>query len=215
MTIRWILRAVRNGVFRKDISLRAFGRLFYLNNPDIRTNRTARWVRFLRAAREGRLLDRPNTPPLWQPHKIYHTPMWDVLQSSYADVEHEIRVMCGLEPPPPAAPGPFKSSKILFAAGDGLALMRLNHLLHNKSDTYIDMTPMIIPIQGAHLGVNYGSEQSCVCMRGTIHRMELGILVGPIGANSAPSHCWSCPKPYSLPVAQDPLQIAFLYVSDN
>ena len=75
--------------------------------------------------------------------------MWDVLQSSYDDVEHELRVMCGLEPPAPAPPGPFKSFKILFVAGDGLALMRLNHLLSNKSEVYIHQTPVVIPIQGA------------------------------------------------------------------
>ena len=75
--------------------------------------------------------------------------MWDVLQSSYADVEHELRVMSGMEPPPPAAPGPFRSFKIIFVAGDGLALMRLNHLLANKSEIYIDQSPVIIPIQGA------------------------------------------------------------------
>ena len=170
--------AVRAGVFRADLSLRAFGRLFFLENAELRANKAARWVRFLRAAREGRLLDRPSVPATWRPYKIYHTPMWNVLQSSYEDVEHEIRVMCGLEPPPPAPPGPYKSCKILFAAGDGLALMRLNHLLHGKSDLYIEMTPMIIPIQGARMctraqfGVN---EQSCVHVPGgTTRAMGLG-----------------------------------------
>jgi hypothetical protein len=38
---------------------------------------------------------------------------------------------------------------VLFVAGDGLALMRLNHLLKSKRDIYMDMTPVIIPIQGA------------------------------------------------------------------
>lgn len=151
--------AVRAGVFRKDVSLRAFGRLFYIESADLRANKVARWQRFLAAARTGTMLDRPQVAPLWQPHKIYHPPMWDVLQSSYADVEHEMRTMCGLEPPPPAPPGPFKSEQIMFCAGDGLALMRLNHLLHNKSDVYVDMTPMIIPIQG---------ERMCMCVRGAI-----------------------------------------------
>ena len=39
---------------------------------------------------------------------------------------------------------------VLFVAGDGLALMRLNHLLKNKPHMYIDSTPVVIPIQGAH-----------------------------------------------------------------
>ena len=144
-----VARAVRKGIFRDDLSLRSFGRLFYLSRPDITANRTARWRRFLANARNGKLLERPANPPLWQPHKVYYEPMWDVLQSSYADVEHELRVMSGMEPPPPAAPGPFRSFKIIFVAGDGLALMRLNHLLANKSEIYIDQSPVIIPIQGA------------------------------------------------------------------
>ena len=119
----------------------------------------------MRAARAGSMLDRPATPPLWKPHKIYHEPMWGVLQSSYEHVEHEIRVMSGSEPPPPAPPGLFKSHKIMFAAGDGLALMRLNHLLHNKSDIYIDMTPIIIPIQG-ECQCRYSITSNLVCMCG-------------------------------------------------
>ena len=37
---------------------------------------------------------------------------------------------------------------VLFVAGDGLALMRVNHLLKSKSDLYIDTSPVLIPIQG-------------------------------------------------------------------
>lgn len=38
--------------------------------------------------------------------------------------------------------------KILFLAGDGLALMRPNHLLAQQPETFINFTPVIIPIQG-------------------------------------------------------------------
>ena len=78
--------------------------------------------------------------------------MWGVLQSSYADVEHEIRVMSGVPDAtanPPVPPGAYRNEKLMFAAGDGLAIMRLNHLLANKPDLYVDQTPVIIPIQGA------------------------------------------------------------------
>ena len=37
---------------------------------------------------------------------------------------------------------------VLFVAGDGLALMRLNHLLAGKQDLYMDQSPVVIPIQG-------------------------------------------------------------------
>jgi len=67
--------------------------------------------------------------------------MFDVLQSSYADVEHEMQVMT-------AWAREEGSQQIIFMAGDGLAIMRLNHILANKPDMYIDMAPLVIPIQG-------------------------------------------------------------------
>ena len=93
---------------------------------------------FLRAERNGSLLDRPQVPPLWSPHKVYHEPMFDRLQSSYADVEYELNVMRNA----------YLSESILFVAGDGLALMRLNHLLAEKPELYFDQTPFIVPVQG-------------------------------------------------------------------
>ena len=150
--------AVHDGPFAR-LSLRDFGSLFYSDNPDIVANKTARWIRFLNAERNGRLLDRPAYVAEWQPHKVYHEPMYGVLQSSYQDVELELRVMCGRPavcgtPPAPYTdhdpdyPTKFRSCKIMFVAGDGLALMRLNHLLANKPDVYIDQTPLIIPTSG-------------------------------------------------------------------
>ena len=61
--------------------------------PEIVGNKKRRWFRFLRAEASGRLLERPNVPPLWQPHKLYQPQMPDRLQSGYADVEHELVVM--------------------------------------------------------------------------------------------------------------------------
>ena len=42
----------------------------------------------------------------------------------------------------------FGDKFIMFIAGDGLALMRMNHVLAAKADQYIDMNPAIIPVQG-------------------------------------------------------------------
>ena len=130
--------AVLKGIFRKDLSLRAFARSFFADNMEIKYNRERRWVVFLRAERNGSLLDRPQVPPLWSPHKVYHEPMFDRLQSSYADVEYELNVMRNA----------YLSESILFVAGDGLALMRLNHLLAEKPELYFDQTPFIVPVQG-------------------------------------------------------------------
>ena len=66
--------------------------------------------------------------------------MFDVLQSSYADVEHELNVMRNA----------FIKESVLFVAGDGLALMRLNHLLAAKPELYFDTAPFIIPVQGVY-----------------------------------------------------------------
>ena len=85
--------AVRQGIFRTGVSLSHFCRLFYLDNAEIVANKKRRWYHFLRAAANGRLLERPNVAPLWQPHKVYHPQMPDRLQSSYRDVEHELVVM--------------------------------------------------------------------------------------------------------------------------
>ena len=131
---------VRQGIFRTGVSLNGFCRLFHLDNAEIVANQKSRWYAFLGAARDGRLLERPSTASLWQPHKLYQPQMPDRLQSGYDDVEHELVVMTQFA-------SEHKVS-ILFVAGDGLALMRLNHLLKNKRDLYIDTSPLVIPIQG-------------------------------------------------------------------
>jgi hypothetical protein len=93
---------------------------------------------YLKAAANGRLLERPSNPPKWRPYKVYQPPLMGRLQSSYDDVEYELREMTKVH----------KKDSILFVAGDGLALMRLNHLLKAKPDEFLDTTPCIIPIQG-------------------------------------------------------------------
>ena len=160
--------AVRKGIFRKDLSLRDFCRSFYLDNVEIKSNKESRWRRYLHAERNGVLLERPqvaslhvlrNHPPLtarhsprvthhcssvpqvaplWKPYKVYHEPMFGRLQSSYADVEHELNVMRS----------EHTNESVLFVAGDGLALMRMNHILASKADVYFEQTPFVIPVQG-------------------------------------------------------------------
>ena len=105
-----------------------------MDNRAILANKERRWRLFLRAERNGVLLERPRVPSLWKPYKVYHPPMFDCLQSSYADVEKELNQMhrdC--------------AGSILFVAGDGLALMRMNHLLTSMPDIYFDMEPFVVP----------------------------------------------------------------------
>jgi hypothetical protein len=83
-------RIAREGIFRTDISLSRFCRLFYSNHGEIVGNRRMRWERYMRAAANGRLLDRPQVEPTWTPYKVYQEPMFGRLQSSYTDVEYEL-----------------------------------------------------------------------------------------------------------------------------
>ena len=130
--------AVINGPFAKCVSLSGFTRLFYTDHVETRSNKNDRWRVFLRAERNGILLQRPPTPPLWNPHRMYHPPMFGVLQSSYDHVERELNVMRA----------EYCNDSVLFVGGDGLALMRMNHLLASKADVYFDQTPFVIPVQG-------------------------------------------------------------------
>ena len=96
----------------------------------------------MRASRNGVLFDRPRVKPLWKPHKVYHEPIFGRLQSSNADVKHEIDVMRAH----------YQNDSVLFVGGDGLALMRMNHFLAANPDVYFDQTPFVIPVQGMALG---------------------------------------------------------------
>ena len=129
------------------MNLSAFSRLFYSDNLEIVGNRKARWKVYLKAAANGRLLERPVVRRTWIPRKEYEEPMFGVLQSSYADLEYELGEMTGVtyrgDPTGTRIP-----ELVMFCAGDGLALMRLNHLLAMKRDLYLDQTPIVIPIQG-------------------------------------------------------------------
>lgn len=116
-----------------------FTSLFILNHPDIVANKFARFTKFLKCTADGTLFERPAVRPLYVAHIEYHSPpIWGKLQSSYDDVEAELKVMRDAHP----------DKFILFVGGDGLSVMRLNHLLYKHPDQYLDLAPMIVPIQG-------------------------------------------------------------------
>ena len=131
-------RIFREGIFRKGVSITRFCRLFYLDSPEVKANRSGRWTKYMRAIQNGKHMARPMVKPTWCPHKIYKEPVWDRLQSSYDDVRFEMNKMRAA----------FPNLKILFIAGDGLSLMRMNHLLKHEHDFYLDSSPATIPVQG-------------------------------------------------------------------
>ena len=70
----------------------------------------------------------------------YYEPLWDVLQSATAHVRLEINKIRDK----------FSHARFLFVGGDGLSLMRVNHLLNNEPETYLFSNPAVIPVQGEH-----------------------------------------------------------------
>ena len=130
--------ALWSSPFRTDRSLGQFSRSFFWASPDIAAHRSGRWTKWLNRVANGTHLQRPAVPAPWKPFKKYGDPIFDRLQSSYEDVAFEIET----------ARKALPDAKIIFIAGDGLMLMRENHLLANEPDNYIWSTPVVIPVQG-------------------------------------------------------------------
>ena len=126
-------------VFR-TLSKAHFCNLFRLNHPEIITNKADRWVFFLRASQSGTLFSRPSYVSSWHADFVYYEPIWGCLQSKTEDVRIEINRIRRM----------FPHAKFIFVGGDGLSIMRINHLLNNEPETYLYSSPMCIPVQGEH-----------------------------------------------------------------
>ena len=124
--------------FGPRLSIAEFASKFLLSNQEVVANKQKRFTAYLKKAADGTLLHRPDVNVPYVAHMTYHKPMWGVLQSSYADVEKELEVMREQH----------KDKRILFVGGDGLSIIRMNHLLLQRPERYIDSTPLIIPVQG-------------------------------------------------------------------
>ena len=111
---------------------------FAYNHPNIVTRKNTRFRDFLLAAAAGKLFVRPDTVPLWTLHIRWHKPVYHVLTSSYDDVEATLNSLRQAN----------LGRIFLFVGGDGQTMMRINHLLANHPDLYIDQTPVVIPVQG-------------------------------------------------------------------
>jgi hypothetical protein len=116
----------------------AFTSKFLISNHEILTNKRMRFTQFLHETARGTLFARPQVKPPYVAHVTYHPPMWGVLQSSYDDVEAELNRMRN----------EHLHKRILFVGGDGLSILRINHLLKDHPDLYLDSDPMVILVQG-------------------------------------------------------------------
>lgn len=123
----------------RSVSIAYFTGLFAHSNPEVIANKRNRFVNFLRATADGTFFERPSVDPPYVAHIEYVSPpMWNVTQSSYEDVEAELNLMRGQH----------LDKRILFVGGDGLSIIRMNHLLHQHHELYLDSAPLIIPVQG-------------------------------------------------------------------
>lgn len=110
--------------------------LFLFENQPVKANANARFTKFLSSVHN--LHSKPTTKPTWKAFMTYHPPMFGLLQSSYDHVEKELEQMRDWH----------KSDQILFIGGDGLSIMRVNHLIHQDPAKYMHSPPMVVPVQG-------------------------------------------------------------------
>lgn len=135
----------RGRMFRDDLSLQAFTRLFLIDNPEIIANQDKRWRHYLHHASVNRLDERPSfTSPYPPSHFLWRPPMPDRLQSSYEDVNFEIDYIRSR----PA----HINSVVLMLGGDGLTYMRIIHRIAQNPGFYLfhASLPAIIPRLGEH-----------------------------------------------------------------
>ena len=129
------------GIFRDDVALEDFIDQFSLLAPDIVANQRSRWSEYLDAAVAGTIWDKePYNSPYPPTRFVYHDPMEGVLQSSYEDVNFEMRWM---------RMSPWhKFSEIIMIGGDGLSFKRMVDRISQDPDQFLHKTPLIIPRLG-------------------------------------------------------------------
>ena len=111
-------------------------------HPELVAERRRRWLTSISAIKVGTLWDRPTYQPFCATWMYYHPPMRDLLQSSYTDVEEELKRM--REHPM------HRHSRWVFVGGDGLAITRINHSIARNPAKYLGTSPAVIPVQGEH-----------------------------------------------------------------
>ena len=83
--------AAAEGLFRSDLRLSEFVRLFAPHNAELVRNKKERFVSYLNQARAGTMLDRPaGYVPAWRAHVRTEEPMFNRLQSSNDDCSHGV-----------------------------------------------------------------------------------------------------------------------------
>ena len=134
-------RDIFNNLFRSDISLSTFIGYFAWNNLQIIQNKQSRFVRFMKAAATGELLKRPDYKSDWVCEFEWQRPMWGRLQAKADDVEHEATVQLRSCP---------AEAWVNMQGGDGLSIMRLNQMIAQNPETYLETAPALVPVLGEY-----------------------------------------------------------------
>ena len=127
------------GLFRSDWKFDDFVEGFSPVAADILANRRTRWAAYLAAQSLSVLWTKKHyNSPYPQTYFHWHDPMFGVQQSSYADVNFELREM--------RSHRFHMNSNCVQLGGDGLSYMRLIHRLIPK--LFLERTPVVIPRLG-------------------------------------------------------------------
>eukprot|EP00965_Chrysotila_dentata_P077414 2555293-Pleurochrysis_carterae.AAC.1 len=115
----------------QPLLLSAFCAQFIHSNSAILQNKNTRFSSFLIKSSNGTLFQKPSTKPRFVAHLSYHELMWGLLRSSYDDVEAELNTL-----------------RNRHLEKNFLSIIRINHLIKDHPDIYLDSAPFIIPVQG-------------------------------------------------------------------
>lgn len=142
-------------MFKPELSMFDFTRLFSVHNPDVVANKQARFTDFLTKAKTKTMFDRPNYVSPWRASFRVFPAILDRLQSSYEDCRFEFNeILTEFRGNPiPRQPDPAsKKVKFVFVGVDGLTVGRGNHEFANNVDEYLDIDkpPWIIWVHGEH-----------------------------------------------------------------
>ena len=134
----------RGGIFRSDLVLNDFVRLFSMTNAEIVANQRRRWVQYLGAVDRGEFDNKPDfTSPYPPTHFTWHDPILDRLQSSYEDVNFELDWF--------RKPANVKKGALAIMLGmDGLSYQRVISRLAQNPRFYLRRHPIVIPRLGEH-----------------------------------------------------------------
>ena len=135
--------ADNNGsVFKPDFDRESIIALFHPSHPEIQNNKLSRFTRYMQLAHDGQLFRRSTiTPPYGKTCFHWNKPIFNRLQSSYEDVEHELDIF--------RTHLKHKDSLVCFVGGDGLSTMRMEWTIARNPDKYLT-PPIIIPMRGDH-----------------------------------------------------------------